>query len=93
MKLVDDLGGTAFIPFKENSVARARHPKLWKKMYHFFMLNREDFLQHYHKRSNIETTFHMITAKFGDYVRSKTWTAQVNEVLLKVLCHNICVVI
>ena len=93
MKLVDDLGGTAFIPFKENSVARARHPKLWKKMYHYFMLNREDFLQHYHKRSNIETTFHMIKAKFGDAVRSKTWTAQVNEVLLKVLCHNICVVI
>ena len=62
-------------------------------MYHFFMLNREDFLQHYHKRSNIETTFHMIKAKFGDAVRSKTWTAQVNEVLLKVLCHNICVVI
>ena len=35
----------------------------------------------------------MIKAKFGDAVRSKTWTAQVNEVLLKVLCHNICVVI
>jgi len=35
----------------------------------------------------------MIKSKFGDYVRSKEWTAQVNEVLLKVLCHNICVVI
>ncbi len=35
----------------------------------------------------------MIKAKFGNNVRSKTWTAQVNEVLLKILCHNICVVI
>ena len=26
-------------------------------------------------------------------MRSKTEVAQVNEVLLKVLCHNICVVI
>ena len=35
----------------------------------------------------------MIKSKFGDAVRSKTEVAQVNEVLLKVLCHNICVVI
>ena len=38
-------------------------------------------------------TFHMIKSKFGDSARSKTETAQVNEVLLKVLCHNACVVI
>jgi hypothetical protein len=45
------------------------------------------------KPSNVETTFSMIKAKFGERVRSKTWQAQVNEALLKVLCHNICVVI
>ena len=31
--------------------------------------------------------------KVGGSVRSKTWTAQVNEVLCKIICHNICVVI
>jgi len=41
----------------------------------------------------MQTTSHMIKSKFGDSVRSKTEVAQVNEVLLKVLCHNICVVI
>lgn len=35
----------------------------------------------------------MIKFKFGDSVRSKTWTAQVNEVLSKVVCHNISAVI
>ena len=35
----------------------------------------------------------MIKPKFGDYARSEEWTSQVNEVLLKMLCHNICVVI
>lgn len=35
----------------------------------------------------------MIKGKFGDAIRSKEDTAQVNEVLCKVLCHNICVVI
>jgi hypothetical protein len=35
----------------------------------------------------------MIKMKFGGAVRSKTPVAQVNEVLCKVLCHNICVLI
>ncbi len=35
----------------------------------------------------------MIKAKFGSAVRAKTPTAQVNEVLCKVLCHNICVLV
>lgn len=62
-------------------------------MYHYFMLNNEEYLSHYHKRSNVETTVHMIKSKFGDRVRSKSWNAQVNEVLCKVIAHNICCVI
>ena len=62
-------------------------------MYHYYHLNRAEFLQHYHKRSNVETTFSMVKAKFGSAVRAKTPVAQINEVLTKVLCHNVCVVI
>ncbi|MGZ4879685.1 MAG: hypothetical protein ACXV7G_01215 [Halobacteriota archaeon] len=29
----------------------------WKKMYHYFEFKHEEFLEHYHKRSNAETTF------------------------------------
>lgn len=35
----------------------------------------------------------MIKAKFGEHIKSKTDTAIVNELLCKILCHNICVVI
>jgi transposase len=49
------------------------------------------FLGHYHKRSNVESTFRMIKAKFRDHVRSKTPVAMVNETLCKIICHNICV--
>jgi hypothetical protein len=31
--------------------------------------------------------------KFGDRLRSKTRTAQINEALCKVLCHNLCCLI
>jgi transposase len=47
----------------------------------------------YHKRSNVECTFSMIKRKFGERLRSKTKTAQHNEVLAKVLCHNLACVI
>ncbi len=59
-------------------------------MFHFYS---DDFYEHYHQRSNVESVFSMIKAKFGDVVRSKTETAMLNEVLCKIVCHNICVLI
>lgn len=91
-ELVDSLGGTFYVPFKSNSQPN-KNGMLWKKMYYQFMLNNEEYMQHYHVRSNAETTVHMLKSKFGDMVRSKLWTAQINEVLCKVICHNICCVI
>jgi len=35
----------------------------------------------------------MIKRKFGDSVRSKTDTAMKNEVICKVICHNLVVLI
>jgi len=86
--------GTPFIAWKVN--AKAEHSSgdpLWTRMYHFYAYNEAWFNKHYHKRSNVETTFSMIKEKFGARLLSKTEVAQVNEVLCKVLCHNICVVI
>lgn len=85
-----------YIPFKAGSTGCGRITKqstLWKNMYHYFSLNNDRFMAHYHKRSNVETTFHMIKSKFGDALRSRTKTAQINEALCKVLCHNICCLI
>ena len=83
-----------YIPFKVNTTGTDRKTSdLFKKMFHFYSYNSERFMQNYHKRSNVESTFHMIKAKFGDALRSKTKTAQINEALCKVLCHNICCLI
>ena len=89
---IEAVNGVPFIPFKSNTVATTED-SAWGRMYHYFMLNRDDFLAHYHRRSNVETVFSMCKAKFGDSVRSKSDTGMVNEVLCKVLCHNICVLI
>jgi transposase len=90
---VEQMGGTAYIPFKNNATGRSKGSFMWKKMFRYFVYNRDEFLRHYHLRSNIESTNNMIKAKFTDIVRSRNKTAQINEVLLKVLCHNICVLI
>ena len=65
---------------------------LWEKMYGYFQFNRAEFLGRYHQRSNVESTFSMVKAKFGDAVRAKNDLAMKNEVLLKFLCHNVVVV-
>jgi transposase len=91
---VQAVGGTAYIPFKSNTTGKGhKYDELWNRMWHYYQFNRDTFLSHYHKRSNAETTMAMIKGKFGSSVRAKSPTAQVNEVLCKVLAHNLCVLI
>jgi transposase len=95
LRLVVDNNAQPFIPFKR--CAKEKHWKdktgLWTRLLHFFKYHEGEFYEHYHKRSNNETVFAMIKARFGERLRSKTRTAQVNELLLKVLCHNLCVIV
>lgn len=94
LKAVSQKAAMPFIPFKINSTGHTKgQSELWRKMYHYFAYNQDRFMSHYHKRSNVESTFSMIKAKFGDKLRSKTQRAQINEALCKVLCHNICCLI
>lgn len=90
---VERHGAAAFIAYRKNAGDPERGSELWRKMYHLYQYNRDEFLGHYHKRSNVESTFSMMKAKFGERITSKGETAIVNEALVKVLCHNICVVI
>jgi transposase len=92
LEAVEAFGGLPFIPFKSNTLEPTK-AGAWAKMYHLFAYERDAFMEHYHKRSNIETAFSMIKGKFGSALRSKSDTGQINEVLCKVLAHNICVLI
>lgn len=92
-KVIEEVGGTPFIPFKKNVTGKRGTLSIWGRMYHYFMYKHEEFLEHYHKRSNSETIFSMIKTKFRADIKSKLKTAQINELLIKVLAHNICVVI
>ncbi len=93
LSYIDDMGGTAYIPFKSNSRARPKGSRIWNKMYHYFNMNKDEFMVHYHKRSNVESTFASIKRKLGDTLRSKNSTAQINELLCKIIAYNITVLI
>ena len=93
LQQIESVGAQPLIPFKKNATGTSPYrgcgAEVRKRAFHLYSYRREEFLAHYHQRSNVETTFSMIKAKFGSRIRSKTAVAQVNEVC-KVLCHNLC---
>lgn len=80
-------GGKAFIAFKSNTTGAVGG--MFEKAFHYFSYNQTEYMDHYHKRSNVESTFSSIKRKFGDSVMSRSDVGMVNEVLCKILCHNL----
>ncbi len=79
LALVESLGAVPYMPFKSDTrYVEPTEDSAWARMYHRLLADRVAFATHYHKRSNVETTFAMIKGKFGD--------------LAKVLAHNVVVV-
>jgi hypothetical protein len=88
IEAISALGATPYIAFKSN--ATGGRGGLWEKCFHYFGLHREEFLAHYHQRSNVESVFSSIKRKLGDSLRSRTDVAMKNEAYCKLLAHNIC---
>jgi hypothetical protein len=94
------VGVEPLIPFKANTLSNevnrirgVKNPKSWEKAYHLFSANREEFDRRYHRRSNVESVFSAIKRKFVENIWSKNKTAQVNEVLCKLIAYNLTVVV
>jgi transposase len=85
------LGGEPFFAFKSNVTGASGG--VLGKMFHYFQFKQDEYLAHYHKRSNVESTFSAIKRKFGGEVRSRTDVAMKNEALCKLIAHNLCVLV
>lgn len=92
LRLVESVGAKPYVNFRSNTRGDSECAT-WNRIFHYFSFHRDEYMRHYHKRSNAESAFSMIKSRFGERLRSKTHTAQVNEVLCKVLCHNLCVLV
>ena len=91
VEAISAIGAAPFISLPEHH--KGLGGGTWQKMFHYFQFRRDEFMKHYHKRSNVESAFSMMKRKFGDSLRSKSDTAMVNETLCKILCHNLVVLI
>jgi len=89
---IEAVGAVPYIPFKSNSRATGKSDA-WRRLWHMFEAQNDQFLAHYHKRSNVESAFSSVKRKFGSSVRARAFPAQVNETLLKCLCHNLSVLV
>ena len=56
LEAIEAVGGVPFVPFKRGSVGMASKSPHWRRMWAHFTLKSEDFLAHYHRRSNVEST-------------------------------------
>lgn len=99
LEAVKRIGADVFIPFKSNAVPSGfteimpESQQIWDRLLAYYNDHFAEFLQHYHKRSNVEATFSVLKRKFGETLRTKREVSRVNEVLCKVLCHNLSVLI
>ncbi len=93
LQLADDLNISPYILFKRNSVGHSKGFPMWGKSYNLFKKHHKKFLKAYHRRSNVESSFMMWKSRFDGFTSFRNHTAQVNEILCKVLAHNITVLI
>ncbi len=91
---VESHGGTFYPMFRIDHTGTSRHAgESFRKTLHYFALHRDEYLTHYHQRSNVESTVSMLKRKFGANLRSRNETSMKNEALAKFVCHNLCVLI
>ena len=92
-RICQELNIRPFIPFKKNAKGNPKGVPLWRKMFDYALKNPEEFSKKYHIRSNAEATNRMVKYNFNPKLNTLKETSQINEILVKCLCHNICCII
>ncbi|MGI0055074.1 MAG: transposase [Thermoplasmata archaeon] len=93
VEAVSGLGARAYIPLKSSSIGRSYGSASWAELYLLFEEHREEFERHFHQRSNVEAVFAAIKRKLGETLKSRDPTAQIHELLAKLLAYNLTVLI
>ncbi len=91
-----ELGVDLYIPFKPNSRPSGHHGRrrcwAWDEALRRYRHDHEEFMERYHRsHSIIEDVADTIEDRTGTCLHAKTEPGRFNEVLLKVLAHNTCV--
>ncbi len=89
VKAIAKIGAKPFIMGKKNSwVPKRGRLSAWGGMLKLWKEHQMYFAEHYHRRSNVESTFGSLKRKYGDFCRSKKPESQEAEILAKIVCFN-----
>lgn len=93
-RILESLKIIPLIPFQTRINKPSKDaPKLWNDSLKYFRENRYQFEQEYHQRSQSETVFSQIKTRLGEILLSKNYKSQRNELMLKLICHNVLTLI
>ncbi len=81
-----------FIDFKSNSKLHEKGRTLWAKQLKMFLKDNDLWHEKYRFRVVAEGIFSAIKKKQTTYLRSRQETSRQNELLLKALVYNLCVI-
>lgn len=87
--IIAELKRTPYIWIKKNTIPDAKGSHAWASMVRLFEDNPDEFMQHYHARSTVESVFNAIKRRYGNALRFMNRIAQRREIGLRVICHNI----
>lgn len=93
-QFIEDIDARPFIMPKKNTSARAKgHYPAWNRMIRLWLDCPGLFKKQYHLRSNVETVFSMMKTTLMDGLNCRKAVSQKNELLIRVVCHNLGVII
>jgi len=88
VKAIAKVGASPYIMGKKNVNVPNTSNNAWGLMLRLWKKHQMYFAEHYHKRSNVESTFGALKRKFGDFCRCKKPESQENEILSRIVCYN-----
>ena len=86
--IISSAGAVPYILPKKNTTAYSKGAFAWNRMINMWRKHQMLFASHYHRRSNVESTFGSIKRKWGDFCRCKLINTQQSEILSRIVCHN-----
>ena len=88
LEIIEGHNAQALIAFKASAVF-GRNGETWDRRLHAWKYHFDEFHERYRFRSNVETAFSSLKKVFGGNLRSRAEIGRTNELLAKIICHNL----
>jgi transposase len=88
LELIEGHNAQALVAFRASAVF-GKNGETWDRRLHAWKYQFDEVHERYRFRSNVETAFSALKKVFGSSLRSRSETGRVNELLAKIICHNL----